>query len=125
MQDCFRQHPDVYAAELEEDEDDAAAPTPATEAGIASSAAPTPETPSAAPTPEAPSAAPTTPPAAHARASKVEDHAQPAGSSPADDVAGRKERAQAATKQVKQDHGEKEAMSESDAMVPKAAHDAR
>lgn len=125
MQDCFRQHPDVYAAELDDDEEDAAAPAPATEAGITSSAAPTPETPSAAPTPEALSAAPTTPSAAHARALKVKDHAQPAGSSPADDAAGRKERAQAATQQVKQDHGEREGMSESDAVVPKAAHDAR
>jgi intermembrane space import and assembly protein 40 len=33
MQDCFRQHPDVYGAELEDDEPeaDASAPVPAAE----------------------------------------------------------------------------------------------
>lgn len=29
MQDCFRQHPDVYGAELEDDEPEGDAPAPA------------------------------------------------------------------------------------------------
>jgi intermembrane space import and assembly protein 40 len=41
MQDCFRQHPDVYGAELEDDEPeaDAPAPVPAAEGDTASPAA--------------------------------------------------------------------------------------
>lgn len=40
MQDCFRQHPDVYGAELEDDEPegDAPAPVPAAEGDAASPA---------------------------------------------------------------------------------------
>ncbi|OOQ83848.1 Mitochondrial intermembrane space import and assembly protein 40 [Penicillium brasilianum] len=40
MQDCFRQHPDVYGAELEDDEpeSDAPAPVPAAEGDVSSSA---------------------------------------------------------------------------------------
>ena len=40
MQDCFRQHPDVYGAELEDDEPegDAPAPVPAAEGDAPSSA---------------------------------------------------------------------------------------
>ena len=108
MQNCFREHPDVYGSELEDDE---APPPPETldaqPAPISSEPAPVPSLANM----ESP----------HGRGEKVSDsmNATPA---PDDVVAGRHERAQAATKQVEQDFS---AQSESDAVVPKAWHDSK
>ena len=103
MQGCFREHPDVYGDELANDDEDGEVGTegevPSAEASPTADAAAT-------------SALPPTKPSS--RASKVE------AENPHDD-AGRTERAKAATEQVARDHGPQ---SESDAMVPKAAHDA-
>ena len=78
MQDCFRQHPDVYGAELEDDEE--------------------------APSPEQPNAA------AEATTSSTLDETRT--------------RAKEARDQVKADVAEKGKHSESEALVPKSAHDA-
>ncbi|KAG9832912.1 hypothetical protein KCU77_g12665, partial [Aureobasidium melanogenum] len=98
MQNCFREHPDVYGAELEDDveaeareQDDAAAA-----AGQSSQ-------------PTQPEANPEAEKVAH----KGADHPEA--------IQGKRERSNAATEQVKRDHG---IMSESDSLVPKAAHDA-
>ncbi|KAH0363251.1 hypothetical protein KCU65_g7523, partial [Aureobasidium melanogenum] len=97
MQNCFREHPDVYGAELEDDveaeareQDDAAA------AGQSSQ-------------PTQPEANPDAEKVAHRGA----DHPEA--------VQGKRDRSNAATEQVKRDH---DIMSESDSLVPKAAHDA-
>ncbi|KAG9512900.1 hypothetical protein KCU99_g8448, partial [Aureobasidium melanogenum] len=95
MQNCFREHPDVYGAELEDDveaeareQDDAA--------GQSSQ-------------PTQPEANPDAEKVAHRGA----DHPEA--------IQGKRERSNAATEQVKRDH---EITSESDSLVPKAAHDA-
>ncbi|KAM0797335.1 hypothetical protein BDR22DRAFT_863971 [Usnea florida] len=104
MQDCFREHPDIYGAELEEDDDappddqDALPPTDPTTTTIPASA--TSAIPDSQPPPPS-TANPSTPP--------------PATSSDTD-------RARAAKQQVERDHGA--SMSESEEVVPKAAHDA-
>lgn len=103
MQGCFREHPDVYGDELASDDEE----------GVVGHES---EVPSAEASPAADTAdASALPPTKHSsRASKVE------AENPHDE-AGRTERAKAATEQVARDH---EVQSESDAMVPKAAHDA-
>ncbi|KAH0307280.1 hypothetical protein KCU71_g9176, partial [Aureobasidium melanogenum] len=95
MQNCFREHPDVYGAELEDDveaeareQDDAA--------GQSSQ-------------PTQPEANPDAEKVAHRGADNPEA------------IQGKRERSNAATEQVKRDH---DIMSESDSLVPKAAHDA-
>ncbi|KAG9650497.1 hypothetical protein KCU64_g9052, partial [Aureobasidium melanogenum] len=99
MQNCFREHPDVYGAELEDDveaeareQDDAAA------AAAGQSSQPT-------------------QPKANPDAEKVADK----GADHPEAIQGKRERSNAATEQVKRDH---DIMSESDSLVPKAAHDA-
>ena len=104
MQDCFREHPDIYGAELEDDDesqpDDQAALSPADPA-IPESA--TSAVPDSQPPPPPPSS--TTNPWT----------SRPATGSDTD-------RARAAKQQVERDHGEP--TSESEEVVPKAAHDA-
>ena len=90
MQTCFRQHPEIYGAELEEEDDDA--PLDATDAPTPATAATSPASQPAPPAPETDAATTDT------------------------------ERAQAAKRQVESEHGEP--TSESDVLVPKAAHDA-
>ena len=117
MQDCFRQHPDIYGSELEEDQEqeqeqqELDAPAPAPDAPIPTS---TPLTASLdqQPIPES------------ATSAKSEPPSSPLSSSP-DLSAGASdtERARAAKQQVESDHGS-EPISESDDLVPKAAHDA-
>ena len=103
MQDCFREHPEIYGSELEEDDDappddqDALLPPDPTNTTIPASAT------SAIPDSQPPSS--TTNPST----------SRPASGSDTD-------RAQAAKQQVERDHGEP--MSESEEVVPKAAHDA-
>ncbi|KAL2352501.1 intermembrane space protein [Cryomyces antarcticus] len=114
MQDCFRQHPEIYGAELadDDDDDDVTAGDDATPA-VADQSKPT--------SSEPPSLADTSSP--HGRGEKVADvkpHHEP---DPEPVVQGKIERAESATKQVAQDHGEP--TSESDSMVPKSWHDGR
>ena len=108
MQNCFRAHPDIYGSELEEDDDDA--PPQEQDAPSSSSPAPSPDSgngsiplaaTSAAPEPQSASADPST----------------SRGGSSSDT-----ERALAAKRQVESDHGV--LASESEELVPKAAHDA-
>ncbi|KAK3114231.1 Oxidoreductase [Teratosphaeriaceae sp. CCFEE 6253] len=122
MQNCFREHPDVYGAELE-DED-----APLQIEG-AEERQPTPE-PAPVDPPAQPSSSESSEPAkqptlANASrpggAEKVRIHSL--GQPDTDEaVAGKRERAEAAAAQVARDHGPQ---SESPAVVPKAAHDAR
>ncbi|MCJ1360915.1 Oxidoreductase [Acarospora aff. strigata] len=95
MQDCFREHPDVYGSELEDDEEGDNDSLNAESAGAESS------------TPLSSMPPPSKPPDASAH------------SSSADEVTKTK-RAKAATKQVREQH---EPQSETDELVPKAAHD--
>ena len=102
MQNCFREHPDIYGSELEEDE--------------------------APPEEGAPSPSPAPPPdsgdeliPAAATSATLESPSPPSSSLSAtgsDDT----DRAKAAKQQVERDYGEP--ISESEEMVPKAAHDA-
>ncbi len=109
MQTCFREHPDIYGSELEADEEENAPPDQET---------PTPyPAPLADPTDESIPAA--------ATSATLEPHSSPMPSAaPAASEAGTTdtERARAAKQQVEGEHGEP--MSESDELVPKAAHDA-
>lgn len=108
MQDCFREHPDIYGSELEEDdaplEESAQSPSPAPPPDSGDGSMPAAAT-SAIPESQSP------PPPS----SSLDPSASGAGSSDT-------ERAQAAKEQVERDHGEP--TSESDEIVPKAAHDA-
>jgi len=97
MQNCFREHPDVYGAELEDDVE--AEAREQDDAGQASQS-------------EQPKM-PESNPDAEKVADKGADHAEA--------IQGKRERSNAATEQVNRDHG---IMSESDSLVPKAAHDA-
>ncbi|KAF2262180.1 hypothetical protein CC78DRAFT_618800 [Lojkania enalia] len=100
MQNCFRQHPEVYGAELESDEEDDEI-VDQSEPGYADATPPgDPPTSIEGPSTE-----------------KVSQKATPASEKGAARV-----RAKAATEQVKQEH---EPLSESDSVIPKAAHDER
>ena len=99
MQNCFREHPDVYGAELEDDvEAEAREQDDAANATTGQSKQPT-------------------QPEANPDAEKVAD----GGADHPEAIQGKRERSNAATEQVKRDHGY---MDESDSLVPKAAHDA-
>ena len=103
MQTCFREHPDIYGSELEEDdappEEDAPSPSPAPSLQSGDGSIPLAAT-SASPEPQP---------------SSSDSSALGTGTSDT-------ERAQAAKRQVESDHGEP--TSESDEIVPKAVHDA-
>lgn len=122
MQDCFRAHPDIYGAELEDDEEgfqerpgDGGAKAPVAASSDEASPLPTPvsqtEQPPV-PTAKREEPAPATKREEPAPAAKRED---PSPSS-------KTEKAKAATEQVKKDHTP---TSESEHLVPRAAHDAR
>ncbi|KAI4131761.1 MAG: hypothetical protein LQ347_002850 [Umbilicaria vellea] len=126
MQDCFRDHPDVYGAELDDDdqdiqEEDAATPSEAP------SEPSQPTQPSPSPAPE--SGAGQTPTAALAKSTSskpASSSAPPPSYASADtpspsEEKGRSDRAKAATRQVKEEH---EPQSESDELMPKAMFDA-
>lgn len=101
MQDCFRGHPEIYGSELEEYDappPDEGAPSPESGDGPIPTAAT-----SAVPASQSPPSSSPDPVASGAGISDTE-------------------RAQAAKRQVESEHGEP--TSESDEMVPKAAHDA-
>ena len=107
MQNCFREHPDIYGSELEDDnappEEGAPSPSPAPLPGSGDGSIPA------------------------AATSATSESQQPPSSSPPDassSAAGTSdtERARAAKQQVESDHGEP--LSESNELVPRAAHDA-
>ena len=107
MQECFREHPDVYGAELDDEEVDF--PLDAES--------------------ETPGESDSTPNASHALAVSLESSSSPPESSPpppprseeSDHPDAQTQRAKAATEQVAKDHGVQD---ESEELVPKAAHDA-
>ena len=105
MQTCFRDHPDIYGAELEPDDEEDSEPEPV-EGGVPGDRAP-----------EA------TPAHATARTSASPDEtvssSSPTPSSPQPSTS--TDRAKAATEQARSTH---EPQSESDDLVPKAAFDA-
>ena len=112
MQTCFREHPDIYGAELQDDDDDDAPPTGED-----------------APSLSSPTLSPISSDAAiPVAATSASPEPQPSSSSVDPSTTAREggtsntERAQAAKRQVERDHGEP--TSESDELVPKAAHDA-
>ncbi|KAK3670403.1 Oxidoreductase [Recurvomyces mirabilis] len=133
MQNCFREHPEEYGAELDDEDappmaieggdDPAEAPasTPAPAAKQSSPAEPEPQV--------AAKSEPSPPPSLAAvgdfHDGKAEKAAVHRDVSPASDKAieGRRDRAIAATEQVERDHGTP--TSESKSAVPKSAHDAR
>lgn len=108
MQNCFRQHPDIYGAEL--DDDDMTADEHYDSIPPAAAAASSSEGASQSDT--------SSPPII--RAKKVTDDKPHHKLSPKHKLEAKREGAQAATKQVK---GEHEPQSESDEVVPRAWHD--
>ena len=110
MQDCFRQHPDVYGSELDDDEDGAPPANPEGGEVPATSTIATTSTPESDSTPSS-SIAATTPSEPTSPSSST--------SSPSSDAT---QRAQAAKEQMGKEHSE--ILSESEELVPKAAHDA-
>jgi intermembrane space import and assembly protein 40 len=94
MQDCFREHPDIYGAELEDDEE-------APQEGVEGQAISSPEHAAGSP---------------HDGGEKV---SKPYGQDSDAVVAGKTERAEKAAQQVKRDSAP---VSESETMVPKAWH---
>ncbi|KAI9825513.1 MAG: hypothetical protein M1819_000505 [Sarea resinae] len=115
MQDCFRLHPDVYGSELEDDEEyeDDADQVESPELGAATSS------PSSSSPPSSPSTASTPPPTHGEKVTHVRSNHTPA---PAEEVSAKRDRANAASRQVKEEHAP---LDESDELVPKAAHDSR
>ena len=106
MQDCFRQHPDIYGSELDDaDDEDDLMP-------IDDAASPSPST---SPLDPAEGSIP-------AAATSATPQSQALPSSPDPLASSDTERARAAKKQVERDHGD--AADKSHEMVPKAAHDA-
>ncbi|KAK5121641.1 hypothetical protein LTR85_004813 [Meristemomyces frigidus] len=112
MQNCFRDHPDIYGSELDDDD--------APPADIDGQPAPVDSQPAPA-LKEAPmpSLANADSASTHGRGEKVADHTN---ATPSPDRDARHARAEAATQQVQRDHGP---LDESEKVVPKAAHDAR
>lgn len=131
MQNCFREHPDIYGAELDDEETEAQLVADS-QAGSAD-AQPSSSTPSPALAPESgagespatgssdmPSLANVSSPHGHGeKVAETKPHFQPDSDAA---VAGKRERAQAATAQVARDHGP---VSESEKAVPKSWHDGR
>ncbi|KAK3061809.1 hypothetical protein LTS18_005386 [Coniosporium uncinatum] len=121
MQDCFREHPEIYGAELEDDEEVAAAEA----ADATGEAAPIPANATASLDNDASNAAPSSSASASrdpADSSREKvAHNKPLNPPPADKPE-KQARAQQATVQVKKEH---ETTSESDDLVPKSWHDAK
>jgi intermembrane space import and assembly protein 40 len=111
MQDCFRQHPDIYGAELEDDEDD----YEGAEGGFKAPADSSPD--AAAPATSTPAPSNLPPPIYDSKETPA-----PAAKREEPEPTIKKEKAKAATEQVKKEH---EPSSESEELVPRAAHDAR
>lgn len=117
MQDCFRQHPEIYGAELEDTEGEPGEPQPGDAATPVSNEGQDSEGSSP------PSLANIESQSPHGRGEKVSDvkpHLEP---DHPDVVQGKQERAEAAKAQVQADHGHP--ISESKDAVPKAWHDSR
>ncbi|KAK4999129.1 Oxidoreductase [Elasticomyces elasticus] len=114
MQNCFRQHPDIYGSELDEDEE------PEADVLAGENASPASVEPSEPSNSAPPSLANIESP--HGKGEKVSENKPHHEPDPAPMVQERQDRARAATQQVQQDHAPQ---SESDGMVPKAWHDSR
>jgi len=121
MQDCFRDHPEIYGAELEDDEEVAAAEA----ADATGEAAPIPANATASLDDDASKGAPSMATSAtrdSADVSREKVANDKPLNPPAADKPEKQARAQHATEQVKKEH---EATSESDSLVPKSWHDAK
>ena len=133
MQDCFRQHPDIYGAELSDDPEDEdevfdAEPQPA---GVVATAPYSGSETVQKQVPDAnltatPSSSPITlssAPSIHEKAASVRDQdSAPSGSK----MQARTQRAKSAKKQVENNYGlQQDGDKEGEAILPRAAHDAR
>ena len=133
MQDCFRQHPDIYGAELSDDPEDEdevfdAQPQPA---GVVATAPYSRSETVQKQVPDAnltatPSSSPITlssAPSIREKAASVRDQDSAPSRSKAQ---ARTQRAKSSKKQVEKDYGEQQGRDrEGEALLPKAAHDAR
>ena len=125
MQTCFREHPEIYGSELEEEEeeeeeeeDENETGTPPEDGAQSPSPAPLPEPADGSLPAAATSASPETQAPPPSPPPSSSSSAPPASEPGTSDT----ERARAAKRQVESEHGGP--TSESDGMVPKAAHDA-
>lgn len=120
MQDCFRQHPDIYGAELSDDEDPSMDELPDVPGSEASQPPPPDTAPAAAKT-----AAPSSPPSSTSTSSPNEGQAKNKAdtTSSQDKAEARTQRARAANEQGARD--QPEAGLVSDGTVPREWHDAR
>lgn len=109
MQNCFREHPDIYGAELDDDVE--AEAREQDKAGQSAQSEPSEQS------QQTKESQPPKQPKANPNAEKVTDR----GADSSEAIQAKRDRSNAATAQVNRDHG---AMSESDSLVPKAAHDA-
>ncbi|KAI9696762.1 MAG: Oxidoreductase [Candelina mexicana] len=126
MQGCFREHPDIYGGELDEEEEEGDAQaldadTGRDEPGNVSTLPPLSSQPQAT-SPQTSQTSGTPPATTHLQATptKFSVSSNEKGSPSNDDAA--KERVSSASKQVKEEHPP---MDESHELVPKAAHDTR
>ena len=123
MQDCFRQHPDVYGSELDEEEVEGELAARDGEKGDltpGNAASPVSAEPSGAETTSAPTMASVG--SSNPQGEKVAEHKPEHQPDHPDAVQDKTNRSLAARDQVQAQHG---AQSESDAVIPKASHDAR
>lgn len=123
MQDCFRKHPEIYQSELDDEEaDDREAPIAEGNVDHASSStarsADSPENTASLSPPPSP---PTNASSGDMHGEKVTHVRSNHTPAPPEEVEAKRERAQEATERTKNI----EPQSETDNLVPKAAHDAR
>jgi len=111
MQECFRLHPDIYGAELDDEEEGQSSPGDAASPSATEGSSPEGSSP------------PSLANIGSDHGEKVADVKPHHESDSPAVIKAKKESAVAAKEQVKADHGEQ--TSESDHVVPKAAHDAR
>jgi len=119
MQDCFRAHPDVYGAELSDEEDDnepsIAPPTsssPSSDSSFESDPAKSSDTPFPVATHHDPSHGDAVPKAAFSATTAETSDGAPPGATRYESEEDKTKRAKAAKEQVEKDHGDKEARSE-------------
>ena len=110
MQDCFREHPDVYGAELEDEESEPSPGDAASPVGVEPSSSEGSSPPSLANMPS------------HGEGEKVTEHKPHHEPDHPEAVQAKRDRSVAAKEQVASQH---ETTSESDDLMPKAWHDAK
>lgn len=122
MQDCFREHPDIYGAELSDDDDSSPDELPDVPgAETPRSTSPSSDAAPAAAKTAAPQSSPASKPAPQSNKKQTAGNSTSETNEPAATTSF--QRAGEAKAQVARDHGD--SSSESDELVPKAWHDAR